>query len=203
MIAPAPTTLSTLSQMNSSLLKKSILLLIAMAGLSCLSGYTFPNFNDSNWDTVLFLTPWGIISNLLWHPILATFYWDPAPGNTWNGPGFSLTYLYVFMQSNLLEFFVYLPFLMRVRKSKSVLENSFFITLMNACTHPIVFFLLMGMRQTYLMNIVTAESFAILAEAWVLMRFLKIRGGKAILVSFGANLMSWQLAPILTYGIFG
>lgn len=56
------------------------LLLISI--LSSIASYRIPDLSQSNWDTVLFLTPYGIISNYLHQnsSVLWTFYGDPSAG---------------------------------------------------------------------------------------------------------------------------
>ena len=50
--------------------------------LSSIANYEVPDLRQSNWDTVLFLTPYGIISNYLHKEssVLWTFYADTSPG---------------------------------------------------------------------------------------------------------------------------
>lgn len=111
----------------------------------------------------------------------------------------SLTYLYIFLQSNLLEVpFYYLCF----KKNNSFGKVLTFTTAINSLTHPIVFFVLMNMKNSYLQNILVAEIFAISAESIFFFYFLKLTFKKAFIGSFFANLVSWQVAPLLTYLLF-
>lgn len=52
--------------------------------LSLISGYQIPDLNDSNWQTAMFLTPYGIIDNFLHkdQSVLWTFYFDASAGQT-------------------------------------------------------------------------------------------------------------------------
>lgn len=50
--------------------------------ISAISQYSIPDLNQANWDTVLFLTPYGIINNYLnkESSVLWTFYSDVSDG---------------------------------------------------------------------------------------------------------------------------
>lgn len=106
-------------------------------------------------------------------------------------------YLYVFLQSNLIEiplFFLFYQGFARLSRVASV------VTLSNAITHPIAFFALMAMKRNYLESTLVAEGFAIAVEALLHRKFVS---GAAWSVTWkasaAANLISWQVAPILTY----
>jgi len=108
-------------------------------------------------------------------------------------------YVYVFIQSNLLEVLVLLPlFGWSIGYKRTFLS----VTLVNATTHPLVFFGWMHLPLTYLQDILLAETFAIVSEALLYQRFLGIAIGRATLGSLLANLVSWQLAPIGTALVF-
>jgi phosphotransferase system glucose/maltose/N-acetylglucosamine-specific IIC component len=113
-----------------------------------------------------------------------------------------MNYLYTFLQSNILEWCIYLPLLRTVRPSWSWLERAMFVTAMNGITHPVVFFFLMNMKLPYLANIMIAETFAVVAEALILCSLLKTTRTQAWSASLIANLISWQLAPMLTYAVW-
>jgi hypothetical protein len=70
---------------------------------------------------------------------------------------------------------------------------------MNTITHPLVFFFIMNFTLTYLQNILIAECFAIGIEAMLLRWALKENFIHCLVISFFANFLSWQLAPMLTY----
>lgn len=111
----------------------------------------------------------------------------------------NLIYLYIFLQSNLLEVpFYYLAF----KKNYSFKDILFKTTAINSLTHPIVFFVLMNLNQTYLKNILLAEVFAIVVETFFFSRFKNISWLNAFIGAVIANLVSWQVAPMLTYAIF-
>ncbi len=114
-------------------------------------------------------------------------------------------YFYTFLQSNLLEIPIYLLFLRLYRSPITLGDGAIKITFMNSITHPIVFFVLTNMGLSYLAGILVAEAFAIGSEAlycsWAL--FPQIGRGRALFISATANLVSWQVAPILTFVILG
>lgn len=120
-------------------------------------------------------------------------------------------YLYVFMQSNLLEIpFYYLglrsfaPGLLTrsLRESERILFLICSVTVMNSVTHPVVFFGIMNLKLTYLQNILVAEAFAIISETAFTVWLLGVSKFRATIVATVANLVSWQLAPLLTFKIF-
>ena len=108
-------------------------------------------------------------------------------------------YLYIFLQSNLLEIPFYYLFFKKDFDFKKILTGT---TAINSLTHPIVFFVLMNLKQPYLQNILVAEAFAILMETIFLVYFLKSSLSRAFISASIANLVSWQVAPILTYILF-
>jgi hypothetical protein len=117
-----------------------------------------------------------------------------------------MTYLFLFWQSNLLEWPIYLSKFSD--KSAGLPKNwrwwksALFITVMNSMTHPIVFFGFMNLPLPYLANILLAEVFAITAETFILKKFLRMTWWSSLLTSLLANLLSWQIAPMLTYSLF-
>jgi hypothetical protein len=60
----------------------------------------------------------------------------------------------------------------------------------------------MAFKMTYIKSILLAEGFAILAEAGLHAYFGKMPISKTIMAATIANLVSWQLAPIVTYFLF-
>jgi hypothetical protein len=113
-----------------------------------------------------------------------------------------VTYFYLFLQSNLLEVPVYYLFLRR-KPGMGFLYCLAFVTFMNSLTHPVVFFGLMSLPFSYLANILIAEAFAIGSETLFLRFLLRSGWSRAFAASLLANLVSWQLAPMLTYLLFG
>lgn len=57
-----------------------LLQFVLLAAVAIVSGYRLPSFEDADWDTVLFLTPSGIVSNHLRWSILREFYSDASAG---------------------------------------------------------------------------------------------------------------------------
>ena len=110
-----------------------------------------------------------------------------------------ISYLYVFIQSNLIEIVIYYLF---YRKLLGFSKSAMLTTFSNSITHPLVFFGFMAMGKTYLTSILLAESFAIIGETFLHWYFGKIGFARAATAALVANLVSWQLAPMLTYLIF-
>lgn len=54
--------------------------LVLIAAIGVVSGYEIPDFTDANWETVLFLTPSGIVQNHVQWSILRDFYDSVSPG---------------------------------------------------------------------------------------------------------------------------
>lgn len=113
-------------------------------------------------------------------------------------------YLYVFFQSNGLEVLFILLF------HKSIFKRALFnrtktaiiVTLINSITHPVVIFLILRMQLSYLNGILIAEGFAIFVESIFYCRIFKISYSRALTVSALANVISWQLGPMLTAYFF-
>lgn len=105
-------------------------------------------------------------------------------------------YLYIFLQSNLLE----VPFYHWIlRRKKSFLKSTLLVSAINSLTHPIVFFVIMNFETSYLQKILIAEGFAVVAETAFFSRILGFPLLRAFCAAVVANLVSWQLAPMLTY----
>lgn len=120
-------------------------------------------------------------------------------------------YLYVFLQSNLLELPIYYlglrslaPGLLTrsLRESERVLFFLCAVTAVNSLTHPMMFFGIMNLKYTYLQNILMAEAFSILSETIFIVWLIDVSKARAIVVATIANIVSWQLAPVLTFKIF-
>lgn len=127
-----------------------------------------------------------------------------------------MTYLLTFLQSNFLEvpfYFVTHAFTCKSngpilrRLGRSVLRTSF----ANLITHPIVFFGFLGSGSTtgfsWLHGILFAECFAIVGEMFIHAASFdtKLDRRQWLTVFFGvaiANLVSWELGPVLTYFLF-
>lgn len=119
-----------------------------------------------------------------------------------------LSYFYIFLQSSTIEVFVYFMFYRGLLSQRNWSGNKSFgftfvlTTLANTITHPIVFFVIMASRQSYLEAILLAEGFAFLAETFLHAYFGKLPLKTTWKASLTANLVSWQLAPIITYFLF-
>lgn len=110
-----------------------------------------------------------------------------------------LSYLYVFLQSNLIEVLVYYIF---YRLQISFSKNLGLVTLSNSITHPIVFFGFMQSGRSYLESILWAETFAVASETILHSYFGQLDLKKTSVAALISNLVSWQLAPMITYIFF-
>jgi hypothetical protein len=108
-------------------------------------------------------------------------------------------YLYIFLQSSFIECFIYG---FGYRRRLCWLNAFVLTTLANSITHPIVFFGFMSSHFTYLSAILAAELFAVVAETLLHSWFGRLPLPLAFRMALIANLMSWQVAPILTYFLF-
>jgi len=165
-----------------------------------LSGFRADSATSMNWPVAMMLTPYGLIENL-WigaHEYLHKVYAMTPPPLTFQAAQdqWYWHYLQIFAQSNLLEI---LPLLLLWPRWRPLGSVALKITLINSITHPIVFFGLMRLPFSYLTNILIAEAFAVLAEALYYRRLGFAHPFKA---SLFANLVSWQLAPVLTVYFF-
>ncbi len=67
--------------MQIKLIGHFIFQVFCLTGISLVSDYHVPDLTESNWETVLFLTPLGIIKNFLsTNPVMRSFYRDYSPG---------------------------------------------------------------------------------------------------------------------------
>lgn len=119
-----------------------------------------------------------------------------------------LSYYYIFLQSNALEIPFYLTAyreVMRTRsqaEKRSLLDMVLLVTLSNMITHPIVFFVIMSQKIPFLWGILIAESFAIIGEAFLHAKVFKMDLRYTLTSSTIANLVSWQIGPMITYWFF-
>ncbi len=109
-------------------------------------------------------------------------------------------YLYVLFQSNFFEVLVCLYFYRgRISWQRIIL----LVSICNAITHPLVIFgFLRHTSFSFLVGIVTAEIFAITAEASLHSADKRIPPLRAVAASTVANLVSWQAGPIFTTLLF-
>lgn len=99
----------TSKQRWNSLSKKRALVhlavqLLLLGLLALVSGYRIPDFNDSNWLTVMFLTPSGIVTNHLdSESVIRSFYGEISSGQvTLNFSQIAfMTLIYVGLVANL------------------------------------------------------------------------------------------------------
>lgn len=108
-----------------------------------------------------------------------------------------VSYLALFLQSNALEWPVSL---WGYRKHQTVPTTLALVTLSNLVTHPIVFFWFLSIGWPQLQAVLAAEVFAIVGEALLHWKFgVGLRLPSTFLWSTAANLVSWQVAPLLTW----
>ncbi len=60
----------------------------------------------------------------------------------------------------------------------------------------------MSLDRNYIENILIAEAFAIIAETFIHSWATKMPIRQAFAASLVANIVSWQVAPLLTYLLF-
>lgn len=116
----------------------------------------------------------------------------------------NLSYLYIFLQSNALEIPSSIFFYKGIRPvANPIWRIILVVTLSNLVTHPTVFFGFMTSGNSYLVSTLAAEAFAIFAESVLHFIFLdQISYKHTLLNSLIANLISWQVAPLLTWLLF-
>ena len=179
----------------------ALLWAVCLLGLAQFSGFHIGEVRSLNWDIVLMLTPWGLIQNLALgaNDYLYSAYWTVPPEFAWGWSlqGWYWHYLYILFQSNLIEVLLMLLLWPRLMPKNTWALR---ITATNAISHPVVFFVLMKLPFGYLWNILIAEAFAIGFETLVYRRVFGLK--QAFTASLLANLVSWQLAPVLTALIF-
>lgn len=112
-----------------------------------------------------------------------------------------LPYLYIFFQSNLLEIPIYWFFYKKFAGGRKTIS---LVTYTNLMTHPIVFFGFFSSGLSYIQATLCAELFAIVTEALVHWGVLRNETTfrKTFDASLLANLVSWQVAPLITYVLF-
>lgn len=108
-------------------------------------------------------------------------------------------YLATFTQTCLLEWPIYHFYL---RSKLSLRRSLCFVFLINAFTHPVVFFGFLGLRAPFLYALLVAEVFAYSFEAWACWKLAGLRPRNAVYASALANTASWQFGPILTFYTF-
>ncbi|MCB1197672.1 MAG: hypothetical protein KDK51_04805 [Deltaproteobacteria bacterium] len=168
------------------------LLLVGLFLLSCFSGY-------SHQDTAISWL-WRFSPLGLW-PIDETMYAIPSNGSFAFQFGLSFAYLTVFAKTYLLEWpFIY--FLTKGKSDTAIRDTNLICFLVNAISHPIVFFVFPAIFSRYVDALLAAETFAIVFEClavYGLLFQLQIRlcWPTALITVILANLFSWQVGILL------
>lgn len=76
------------------------------------------------------------------------------------------------------------------------------VALTNACIHPLYFFGFMSSGQAYLWSVFWGQIFAVFGDAFIQSWAARIPIERAIAASLVANLVSWQLTPLLTWALY-
>ena len=108
-------------------------------------------------------------------------------------------YGYIFLQSNFIEIIVFYIF---YRNRMSFVQVLILTSLANSITHPVVFFGFMKSGLSYLVAVCLAEIFAVIVETFLHGHYGKLNYRRTALASLAANLVSWNIAPLLTYFVF-
>lgn len=111
------------------------------------------------------------------------------------------SYLQIFIQSMGMEALIiglYFYFFKKQRPFKLMA----FVFMLNACTHPVVVFIIMK-SGVYLHSILVAETFAWLSEAFIYKKKISKSWFEVIVLSLVANLVSWQMGPWVTLWVLG
>lgn len=114
-------------------------------------------------------------------------------------------YLFVFILSYLLQLLIYWALQFQLQKNDS--ESFSFISLakdlfmIQSLIHPIAFFVILNGPLSILMNLLLAQFFLVFSAGSLmnLVHGRKILSGRYYLISFVAQLTSWQLAPLLSF----
>lgn len=112
---------------------------------------------------------------------------------------FHLDYFYTLVQFALLELMTYLVVMPLFLKTDYRKKICLTVLPMNAITHPLFFFFIMGLPIHFLANILIAEFIMIAAETFFLTRIFNMSAPKAFALSTVVNFVSWQFGPLLTY----
>ncbi|NJM10312.1 MAG: hypothetical protein HC883_05495 [Bdellovibrionaceae bacterium] len=104
------------------------------------SGYRADDIVSINWDVVFLITPFGLIDNLIFgaNAYLHKVYWYKPPGLKLSADHaqFNWHYLYIYLQSNLLEV---IPLAFLWPRWRPRWTAALQISVVNSFTHPIVF----------------------------------------------------------------
>lgn len=106
---------------------------------------------------------------------------------------FSFNYVPLFGLTFLIEFIVILCFLKNIEKSLLV---SF---VLNISTHLVATFVTPCLFDSFYIDLLTAETFAIAVEFLIVAYYFKVAKLKSITMVSLANLISWQIGPSVYY----
>ena len=182
--------------------------LLALVTLSHLSGYDVRSGRGLPWEAALLLTPSGFVSygvrSLSEESRPFDHIYDkpalPRVTKSVNFP-FSLSYLFIFFQSSLIETVVFAFLYKKISRGNLRIKRSALVTsLSNSVTHPLVFFGFMASTLSYFWAVLFAEAFAVGAETLLHKKSLRsnLSWAQVFGVSLLANLASWQLGPMFT-----
>jgi hypothetical protein len=73
------------------------------------------------------------------------------------------------------------------------------VTLVNLCTHPVVFFGFMSSGRTIFKSVLWGQAFSMATEAILISWAARLPFGQTIVASIAANLFSWQLSALVIY----
>jgi len=114
-------------------------------------------------------------------------------------------YLFVFFLSYFLQLLIYWALQFQLQKNES--ESYSFISLakdlfmIQSFIHPIAFFVILNGPLSILTNLLLAQIFLVFS-AGILMNLVhgrNVLSRRYFLISFVAQLTSWQLAPLLSF----
>ena len=106
------------------------------------------------------------------------------------------SYLQIFIQSMGVEALIIGLYFLFIKK-RNPLKIMAFVFMLNACTHPIVVFIIMK-TGIYIQAILIAETFAWMSEAFCYRKKIVNNYREALLLSLIANIISWQMGPWMT-----
>ena len=118
-----------------------------------------------------------------------------------------LDYLLVFFISYFLQLGIYWGLQHQLQKSNSEAFNFMALAkdlfMIQSFIHPVAFFVILNGPMSILWNLLFAQFFLVFS-AGLLMNLIhnrKFMSGRFYLISFVAQLTSWQLAPLLSFAL--
>ena len=116
-----------------------------------------------------------------------------------------LKFLVYFFLTNILESFVYFPYLKKINRHWTRISNLRFILILNFSTHPFVFWILPAIftyeRISIGKTILISETLAILVEGIIIAWNQKKFHPMPFFISFLANAISWNLGTLIMTNI--